>query len=252
VIFEKNPNSEFFVEESFPLDWMYPYLTPYGVIMKINREPLREMGEDVVKKDHEFWSDYSERLIGNWITYDTPISNITQFAEQVYVKKDYRGFKGNPQFARDDDGQKAFSKLRSSIAGVYAWRVSNGAPSEQARMLKEAEFAFKQAYAFCPYSPEALYRFVNVLVGMRRFDDAFLLAANFKEARSGQHATRPARGGIAAVEIQHQWTSRRGPDLQFGEARSGLSREPCLRKRGDTGASLRVDGTDRGRDKGLR
>ena len=37
VIFDKNPNHEFFVEESFPLDWMYPYLTPSGVIMKINQ-----------------------------------------------------------------------------------------------------------------------------------------------------------------------------------------------------------------------
>ena len=40
VIFDHNPKNEFFVEESFPLDWMYPYLTPFGVIMKINRQPL--------------------------------------------------------------------------------------------------------------------------------------------------------------------------------------------------------------------
>ncbi len=42
VMFEKNPDREFYVEESFPLDWMYPHLTPYGVIMKINRNPLPE------------------------------------------------------------------------------------------------------------------------------------------------------------------------------------------------------------------
>ena len=34
VMFDHNPKNEFFVEESFPLDWMYPHLTPYGVIMK--------------------------------------------------------------------------------------------------------------------------------------------------------------------------------------------------------------------------
>ena len=33
VIFDKNPTNEFYVEESFPLDWMYPHLTPHGVIM---------------------------------------------------------------------------------------------------------------------------------------------------------------------------------------------------------------------------
>ena len=37
VIFDNNPTNEFFVEESFPLDWMYHYETPFGVIMKINR-----------------------------------------------------------------------------------------------------------------------------------------------------------------------------------------------------------------------
>ena len=40
IIFDKNPTNEFFVEESFPLDWMFPYLTPYGIIMKINRNPV--------------------------------------------------------------------------------------------------------------------------------------------------------------------------------------------------------------------
>ena len=73
VMFDKNPTNEFFVEESFPLEWMYPHLTPFGVIMKINRQPLPTLPEEVFAKDHEFWSQYSERLIGNWITYDTPV-----------------------------------------------------------------------------------------------------------------------------------------------------------------------------------
>jgi len=37
VIFDKNPTKEFYVEESFPLDWMYSYLEPFGIIMRINR-----------------------------------------------------------------------------------------------------------------------------------------------------------------------------------------------------------------------
>jgi tetratricopeptide (TPR) repeat protein len=44
------------------------------------------------------------------------------------------------------------------------------------RMIKEADFAFKQAFAFCPYSPEALYRYVQLLAGARRFDEAIMLA----------------------------------------------------------------------------
>src|SRR5204863_41762 len=77
VIFDKNPTNEFYVEESFPLDWMYPHLTPFGVIMKINREPIHEVTEEIVRRDHAFWSKYSERLIGNWISYETPIKDIS-------------------------------------------------------------------------------------------------------------------------------------------------------------------------------
>ncbi len=43
VIFDKNTNREFYVEESFPLDWMYPYLEPHGMIFKLNRQPLPEL-----------------------------------------------------------------------------------------------------------------------------------------------------------------------------------------------------------------
>jgi tetratricopeptide (TPR) repeat protein len=182
VIFDHNPDNEFYVEESFPLDWMFPHLTPYGIIMKINRKPVPEMTEDMVRRDHEFWCQYSDRLIGNWISYDTSISNICAFAEKTYVNHDYRGFKGDPRFVRDDDAQKAFSKLRSSIGGVYAWRIDNArSEPERLRCLKEAEFAFKQAYAYCPYSPEALYRFVNILLRGGRVDDARLMAITSKK-----------------------------------------------------------------------
>jgi hypothetical protein len=82
-IFDHNPTNEFFVEESFPLDWMYPYETPFGIIMKINRDPLPELTPDIFKRDHDFWTKYSERLCGNWITYDTTVQQIADFAEKI-------------------------------------------------------------------------------------------------------------------------------------------------------------------------
>lgn len=190
VMFDENPDNEFFVEESFPLDWMYPHLTPFGVIMKINRQPLLALSEDVLARDHEFWSQYSERLIGNWITSDTPISDIVKFVEKVYLRHNW-GDLNNEQrkFARDDNGQKAFSKLRSSIGGIYAWRLGYSCPPEYRpkteaeirRLYQEADFTFKQAFAFCPYSPEALFRYVQLLVNppaplQPRIDDALALA----------------------------------------------------------------------------
>ena len=221
VIFDKNPDHEFYVEESFPLDWMYPYLEPFGIIMKINRQPLAELDEEKMNRDHEYWSRYSERLIGNWITYDTPIKEICDFAERVYRRKNYEGFQGDRKFIRDDNAQKAFSKLRSSIGGIYAWRVNNSrTPQEQQRALREADFAFKQAFGFCPFSPEAVYRYVNLLVSTGRTDDALLVAetclkndeenmavrklvADLKSIKAGAAAANQAQGQIAQLEQQY-------------------------------------------------
>jgi thioredoxin-like negative regulator of GroEL len=179
VMFDRNPKNDFYVEESFPLDWMFPHLMPYGIIMKINRQQLPELSDEIVRKDHEFWSKFSDRLIGNWITYDTKVQEIADFVEKVYLRRNFRGFKGDRKFVRDDQAQKAFSKLRSSIGGVYNWRIGNSKPGtpEHQRMVKEADFAFRQAFAFCPYSPEAVFRYVNLLLTMQRFDDALIIAA---------------------------------------------------------------------------
>jgi len=203
VIFDNCPTNSFYVEESFPLDWMYPYETPFGVIMKINRQPLTELTQDVFDLDHKFWNDYTPRLCGNWITYDTSIKEICDFAERTYIGNNYQGFTGARSFIRDDDAQKAFSKLRSSQAGMYAWRLSAQCPPEyrqktpasQAALVREADFAFKQAFAFCPYSPEAVYHYVNFLLQIaqsevmsghtdqaaQHFDDAILIAQTCKK-----------------------------------------------------------------------
>ena len=188
VIFDHNPDNDFYVEESFPLDWMFPHETPSGIIMKINRQPLSSLPEDVFKKDHDFWSQYSGRLIGNWITYNTSVKEVTDFAEKVYLHRDLTGFKGSRKFVRDDNAQKSFSKLRSSIAGIYAWRlgVLSGVPTpsqylpknenERQLLVKEVDFSLKQAIAFCPYSPEAAFRYINFLIQFNRLDDALLVA----------------------------------------------------------------------------
>jgi len=196
VIFDHCPTNEFYIEESFPLDWMYPYETPFGIIMKINRQPLPELTQDVFDLDHKFWSDFSTRLCGNWITYDTTVQQIAEFVERTYIRNNYKGYTGDRAFVRDDDAQKAFSKLRSSQAGMYNWRCfprspqnPGGCPPEfaqksaasQEALRRETDFAFKQAFAFCPYSPEAVYRYVNFLLQYGRFDDAILVAETCKK-----------------------------------------------------------------------
>lgn len=184
VIFDHNPTNEFFVEESFPLPWMYPYEMPFGVIMKINRNPLAELTQDDFDRDHKFWSDYSQRLCGNFITYDTTVQQICDFVQRTYIGNNYTDFQGDRRFVRDEDAQKAFSKLRSSQAGMYAWRCAlppesqyhEQTPALQEALRKETDFAFKQSFAFCPYSPEAVFRYVQFLMQYNRIDDALLVA----------------------------------------------------------------------------
>ncbi len=181
VIFDHNPHHEFYVEESFPLDWMYPYLEPFGIIMHINRTAIQELPQETIDRDHAFWSEYSARTIGNWITYDTSVKEICDWAEAVYLRHDLSHFTGDPKFVRDDDGQKAFSKLRSSIASsIYQWRSlpqNSRSATERPRVTKEAEFAFKQAFAYCPYSPEAVFHYMDLMLKQNppRIDDAILI-----------------------------------------------------------------------------
>jgi len=184
TIFDRNPKREFFVEESFPLDWMYPHLTPHGVIMKLNREPQTSLPEELLRTDHEFWRQYSRRLTGDIIGYDTSVKEVSEWIEKTYLRFDFNGFTGDRKFVHDIDAQKSFSKLRTAIAGLYVWRLSGQCPpecrpktnAEAQNLLREANFAFLQALAFSPWNPEAVLRYAGLLLQCNRLDDALLVA----------------------------------------------------------------------------
>ncbi len=194
VMFDKNPSHDFYVEESFPLDWMYPHLTPYGIIMKIERSPVAQLSDEQVNRDHEYWSQYSARFIGNWITYDTPVSEVCSFATNVYQLRNQdviAKYGADPKFVRDDNAQKAFSKLRNAIGkSIYYWRGAVSPAANSPKMIKEADFAMKQAFAFCPYSPETVFNYASLLASTGRYADALMVV----EACS---SFDPNNGGIA-------------------------------------------------------
>ena len=176
TIFDRNPNHDFYIEESFPLEWMYSYLLPHGLILKLNPEPLTELDESVCRKDHDFWRRYTAQFIGDWLTDETPVSQVCGFSDRIFLKKDFTGFTGNRAFIENAEAQKAFSKLRSSIGGLYAWRRDHAGSEAKERMATEADYAFRQALALCPYSPEAVFRYVNLLLATGRAHDALLVA----------------------------------------------------------------------------
>ena len=177
IIFDQNPGREFYVEESYPLDWMYPHLSPQGLIFKLNRQLLPELSEATVRDDHDYWQRYTGQLLGDWLTDDTSVKEVCDFSERVYSRRDLSAFHGDSAFVRNDAAQKCFSKLRSSIGGVYAWRAAHAKGAEEkGRMETEADFAFRQALALCPHSPEAVFRYVQLLLIQNRRQDALQVA----------------------------------------------------------------------------
>lgn len=198
VVFDHETNREFYVEESYPIDWMYSHLEPHGLIMKINREPLAELPEEVIRKDHEFWKQQLVPVIGDWMREETSVQEVCAFVERVFVKDDFTDFKGDRRIVRDD-WPKWMSKLRSSIGGVYQWRIGQAPTGDvvaeqfiakgegRDRMIKEADFAYRQAFALCPGSPETVWRYTDFLVNQRRFADALAVA----ETGSALHKGSP-------------------------------------------------------------
>ncbi len=112
-------------------------------------------------------------MIGAWLTPDTPVKDVCAFALKTFGRNEFSGFKGDRRFIDNAYAVKLYSKLRSSVGRIYHWRVSNSkSPEEQKRMLAEADFAFRQSFALCPYSPETVFRYVNLLVSADRIEDA--------------------------------------------------------------------------------
>lgn len=142
AIFDHNNDQHaFYVEESYDMPWMYPYLEPYGVILKINKDPIPRITPEIIARDRAYWDTLFEEL------------------------------RNNPRFHRDDVAQKTFSKLRSSIGALYAYR----------RLTAEAEYAYQQAIALCPDSPEGNFRLAQLYVEMGRFDDGLAVLEEYRK-----------------------------------------------------------------------
>ena len=177
VVFDQNTNREVFIYESFPLDWMYPQLEPHGLIFKINRQPVEKLPDEILQRDHDFWTNQISPMIGGWLKDETSVKEIAAFVKKIFGRNDFNGFSGDTNFVQNGYTTAMYSKSRSSIAGLYAWRERNPHDEpEKKRMAREADLAFRQSWALCPYGPEPVYRYVNFLLEQNRFDDAFLIA----------------------------------------------------------------------------
>jgi hypothetical protein len=177
IIFDKNPGREFYFEESVPFDWMHPYLEPHGLIFKVNRQPLPGLSDEIVEQDHGYWRRLVRPMIGDWLTGDTSLDQVAAFVKTTFGEQDFSGFTGDPRFIQNAYSHRMFSKLRSSLAGLYVWRMHHATgATEKERMAREADFAFRQAWALCPDSPEAVFSYVALLMEQERVANALLVA----------------------------------------------------------------------------
>ncbi|MGO9246649.1 MAG: protein O-mannosyl-transferase family [Verrucomicrobiia bacterium] len=140
ALFDHNKDQHtFYVEESYTIPWMYPYLEPFGLIFRINRDPIPKITPNMIVRDRAWWDALFEDL------------------------------HNDPRFQRDEVAQRTFSKLRSTVGGLYAFRL----------IFPEAEYAFRQAIALCPESPDANFRLAQLYVELGRFDGALAVLKDF-------------------------------------------------------------------------
>jgi len=171
-----NWKHDFYVEESYVIRWMYPHLTPHGLIMKINRDPLPVLTAENVQDDMDFWDWYTRRFICNrW-------------------------------FPRDVVARKSFSKLRSALAGLYAFRG----------MQNEAKQAFSEAMVLYPLSPEANFRLAEVYLRSGEFDKARALMVEFQSKDPANDRSQDFINQIEGIRGMHVRIGELEATLQQG------------------------------------
>jgi tetratricopeptide (TPR) repeat protein len=142
-IFENNKKDHtFYIEQSVPITWMYPYLLPWGLIFKFNPTPLDALPAEEIEKDRKFWTDYANKLLTN------------------------------PLFHLDDMASLNFSKLAYFHSDLYRYR----------HLDKEEEYWLRLSLALCPQLPDAVNNLTHLLVQEKRYDEALAVAQKAEDA----------------------------------------------------------------------
>jgi len=139
TLMDKNPDTSFALEESFPFRSTYSNAAPLGPIMELRvDDPQRALTAD-------------------------------QAAQSVdYCRNIAQQFTAERQAPDNSNPRIAYSKMICAQASLM---VDHNFPAE-------AEQAFRIANELCPSSPESVFRFVQLLVEQKRFADAILVAEN--------------------------------------------------------------------------
>jgi len=185
LIWEKNRDAhEFFVEESFPLDWSYDHAEPHGLLYRISKDSLKEIPTDLVRRDFEFWDNYVKRL------------------------------KDGSEYEKDYDAQRSFSKLRATTGNLYRHR----------KMDVEAERAYRQSLELWEGNGESLIALNSMLWDRGDFDGVLAMLQPALDADPNNLALwrmyfiaekrKELQGEIAAGEALVEKQPASAPDVQ--------------------------------------
>jgi tetratricopeptide (TPR) repeat protein len=136
---QHNPDAAFAMEESFPFKSTFAGASSLGPVMELR-----------VQDEH------------NVLTQERAAQAVD------YWRATAGQLSADPETPDGSDPRKAWSKLASSQAGLLLERG----------FAAEAEQAFRLANEMAPTSPEAVYRYVNLLVEQKRVGEAIPVVEN--------------------------------------------------------------------------
>jgi tetratricopeptide (TPR) repeat protein len=164
MLMDKNPNASFAMEESFPFKSMYGTASPLGPIIEMG-PPQQQIGlinDTQADQSVDYWQTAAQQLLSD---PDTP---------------------------QGSDARKAYSKLITSQAGLL---VDHGRTAE-------AEQEFRVALQLTPESPEAVFRYVNLLMSQNRVADALPVVENAIKAAPDNDQLKGLRNNLNDIKKQ--------------------------------------------------
>jgi len=143
MILQANPDSPFGLEESFPLKSTYAEAAPLGPIMELRvSDEQNALSADSASQTVGYWQDRVQQLLDDPAAADSP------------------------------DWLRAYSKLTDAQANLFAAHGLNA----------QAEEAFRLSLQICPYATDAVFGYVDLLMGQNRAQDAQAVALSAAKA----------------------------------------------------------------------
>ena len=143
MILENNPELPFAMEESFPFKSVLAEASPLGPIMEVNpRDQQNALTPERAAETVDYWRNATGQLLND------------------------------PDAQGSDAVRKSYSKLLSSQGGLL----------EERKHMAEAEQLFRLASEVCPSSPEAVFRYINLLVSQGRVSETLPIVENAMRA----------------------------------------------------------------------